>query len=92
MNSYKTLYHQILQRLLPGSSSDFRHLTCFFSLPVFTVTIIKKTDVSGYSGGTVTEFHRVPLAQATLNNYDKYLQNMGDQVNSPLKSFENFYF
>jgi len=25
MNSYKTLYHQILQRLLPGSSSDFRH-------------------------------------------------------------------
>jgi hypothetical protein len=28
----------------------------------------KKTDVSGYSGGTVTDLHHVPFAMATTKN------------------------
>jgi len=32
------------------------------------VTITKKTDISGYSGGTVAEFHRVPFAKATTKS------------------------
>jgi hypothetical protein len=37
----------------------------FFSFP-FSQWQHTKTDISGYSGGTVTDLHRVPFAKATL--------------------------
>jgi len=39
----------------------------FFAFP-FLQWLQQKTDISGYSGGTVTEFNRVPLTWATKKN------------------------
>jgi hypothetical protein len=70
---YKTLFHEV-----PLENYQARLLTSgirpVFYLPVFTVAS-EKTDFSGYSGGTVTEFHRVPFAMITLKTHGRSIKN-----------------
>ena len=46
----------------------------FFTFP-FSQWQKQKTDISGYSGGTATEFHRVPLAWGNHLNSDLIYKN-----------------
>jgi hypothetical protein len=50
---------------IPARLLTFGIKPFFFCLPASGSGVLKKTDISDYSGGTVTVFHRVPFAGYT---------------------------